>query len=72
MRLIALVAAVLVAGAAMLAMTPHSEDALLTDFSSPPPWPVLIGVNVVAGALRSAADALTPPPIKVACPPPGL
>ena len=46
-------------------MKPHSEEALLTDWSTPPPWPIFIGLNMLAGALRAAADALTPPPIKM-------
>lgn len=44
---------------------PHSEAALLTDWSNPPPWPIFIGINAVAGTLRSMADALTPPPIRM-------
>ena len=44
---------------------PHSEEALLVDWSAPPPWPIFIAVNALAGALRSASDALTPPPIKM-------
>jgi len=43
----------------------HSEDALLVDWSEPPPWPAFIGVNTLADMLRKAADALTPPPILV-------
>ena len=43
----------------------HSEEALLTDWSAPPPWPIFIAVNVLAGTLRSMADALTPPPIRM-------
>lgn len=50
---------------ALLAVQPHSEDRLMGDWSSPPPWPIFIGVNVLAGVLRSAADALTPPPIRM-------
>ena len=46
-------------------MQPHSEDALLSDWSAPPPWPIFIGLNVIAGGLRAAADALTPPPFKM-------
>jgi O-methyltransferase domain len=42
----------------------HSEDALMGDWSAPPPWPIFIAVNSLAGLLRSAADALTPPPIR--------
>lgn len=45
--------------------TPHDEAALLSDWSEPPPWPVFIGLNVLAGVLRGAADTLTPPPIKM-------
>jgi hypothetical protein len=48
-----------------LRIRPHSEDALLVDWSAPPPWPIFIAVNALAGALRSASDALTPPPIKM-------
>ncbi len=63
-----------VVGAAVLAvavligvqnMQPHNEDALLSDWSAPPPWPIFIGLNVIAGGLRAAADALTPPPFKM-------
>ena len=43
----------------------HSEEALLSDWSTPPPWPIFIGLNVLAGTLRSMADALTPPPIRM-------
>ena len=58
---------VLVAAAAFAATTlmPHDEAALLSDWSAPPPWPVFIGLNVLAGALRAASDALTPPPIRM-------
>lgn len=49
----------------MSKMQPHNEEALLTDWSTPPPWPIFIAVNVLAGALRAAADALTPPPFKI-------
>lgn len=48
-----------------LRFKPHSEEALLVDWSAPPPWPIFIAVNALAGALRSASDALTPPPIKM-------
>ena len=34
-----------------------SEEELLSDWSSPPPWPIFIGVNVLANLLRSTADA---------------
>jgi hypothetical protein len=57
-----------VAVAIMLGMSklqPHNEEALLSDWSTPPPWPIFIAVNVLAGALRAAADALTPPPFKI-------
>ena len=42
------------------------EPSPLSDFSSPPPWPVLIVIvlNALAGAFQSAADALTPPPVR--------
>ena len=74
-------------------MKPHSEEALLSDWSAPPPvrglplssplplamqevinarvvrccaqWPIFIGLNMLAGALRAASNALTPPPIKM-------
>jgi hypothetical protein len=57
-----------VAVAIMIGMSklqPHNEEALLSDWSTPPPWPIFIAVNVLAGALRAAADALTPPPFKI-------
>lgn len=41
----------------------HCEDSLLTDWSAPPPWPVFITLNALAGLMRGAADALMPPPI---------
>ena len=28
-------------------------------------WPIFIGLNMLAGALRAASNALTPPPIKM-------
>lgn len=43
----------------------HSEDSLLTDWSVPPPWPVFIALNVLAGVFQSMADALTPPPVRM-------
>lgn len=46
---------------------PHekAEAALLVDWgANPPPWPVFIGLNALAAALRGAANALTPPPIR--------
>ena len=46
-------------------MRAHDEAALLTDWSSPPPWPIFIAVNLLAGMLRAGADALTPPPIQI-------
>jgi len=46
-------------------LKPHSEEALLSDWSAPPPWPVFIALNVLAGVFRGMADALTPPPIAV-------
>jgi hypothetical protein len=57
------VAVSLLVGAGRL--KPHSEQALLVDWSAPPPWPIFIAVNALAGALRAASDALTPPPIKM-------
>jgi hypothetical protein len=55
--------AVIAVGA--LKLQPHNEMALLTDWSTPPPWPIFIVMNVLAGSLRAVADALTPPPFKV-------
>jgi hypothetical protein len=46
-------------------LKPHSEIALLSDWSAPPPWPIFIALNALAVALRAASDALTPPPIKM-------
>jgi hypothetical protein len=43
----------------------HDEEALLMDWSTPPPLPIFIGINVLAGILRSMADALTPPPVRM-------
>ena len=43
----------------------HDEDAFLKDWSSPPPHPIFIGINFLAGTLRAMADALTPPPIRI-------
>jgi len=43
----------------------HNEEALVADFSHPPPWPIFIAVNIFAATLRKIADALTPPPIKM-------
>lgn len=43
----------------------HNEDSLLSDWSQPPPWPIFIGINALAGMLRSIADALTPPPVRM-------
>jgi hypothetical protein len=57
------VIAVIVVGA--LKLQPHDEKALLTDWSTPPPWPIFIAMNVLAGSLRAVADALTPPPFNV-------
>lgn len=60
----ALLAAV---GAILLARPPaiHSEEALLSDWSAPPPWPIFIALNTIAGAFHSMANALTPPPIRM-------
>jgi hypothetical protein len=55
--------AVIAVGA--LKLQPHNEMALLTDWSTPPPWPIFIVMNVLAGSLRAVADALTPPPFIV-------
>jgi hypothetical protein len=60
---LAVVAVAIIIG--MSKMQPHNEEALLTDWSTPPPWPIFIAVNALAGALRAAADALTPPPFKI-------
>ncbi len=58
---------ILLAALSYSALKPHSENDLLSDWSGePPPWPLFIGVNVVASLLRKAADALTPPPIQMA------
>ena len=46
-------------------LKPHDEAALLSDWSAPPPWPIFIALNVLAGVLRAGADALTPPPIRM-------
>lgn len=63
---VGIVGAVLIAVAVGVSkLKPHSEAALLTDWGTPPPWPLFIGLNVLAGVLRGAADALTPPPIKM-------
>ena len=40
-------------------MQPHNEDALLSDWSAPPPWPIFIGLNVIAGGLRAAEGPLS-------------
>jgi C-methyltransferase len=55
----------LIAMAGVMMNIPHSEDALMKDWSDPPPLPIFITVNFVAGLLRSMADALTPPPIRM-------
>ncbi len=34
-----------------LRFKPHSEEALLVDLSPPPPWPIFIAVDALAGAL---------------------
>ena len=88
---VAAVAVAVLMGAS--SMKPHSEEALLSDWSAPPPvrglplssplplaiqevidarvvrccaqWPIFIGLNMLAGALRAASNALTPPPIKM-------
>ena len=44
---------------------PHDEEALLTDWSIPPPFPIFIGINVIADTLRKIADTLTPPPVRM-------
>ena len=31
----------------------HNEAALLSDWSCPPPWPIFISVNMLAGSLRA-------------------
>ena len=51
--------------ATMIGAGSHDEAALMSDWSAPPPWPIFIALNVLAGGLRAAADALTPPPIKM-------
>jgi hypothetical protein len=57
--------AALIGVGAIMMNKPHSEDALMSDWSDPPPLPIFIAVNLLAGLLRSMADALTPPPIKM-------
>jgi hypothetical protein len=52
-------------GAVLISRQEHDEGALMGDWSDPPPLPIFILVNVLAGAFRSMADALTPPPIKM-------
>jgi O-methyltransferase domain len=46
-------------------MTSPYEESLLTDWSDPPPLPVFVVINVLAGFFQSVADALTPPPIRM-------
>jgi hypothetical protein len=50
---------------AFLMNCPHSEEALVMDWSNPPPQPIFVVVNVPAGCLRDMADALTPPPVRM-------
>jgi hypothetical protein len=59
------VVAVAVGVGAFLMNRPHCEDALMVDWSNPPPLPIFIAVNALAGLLRHMADALTPPPIRM-------
>jgi len=40
-----------------------SEASYMADYSSPPPWPIFIGVNATGGCLGGVAKSLTPPPI---------
>mmetsp|Transcript_17840 Transcript_17840/g.44634 ORF Transcript_17840/g.44634 Transcript_17840/m.44634 type:complete len:106 (+) Transcript_17840:151-468(+) len=42
-----------------------AEASLLSDWSQPPPWPVFIGVNVLAGAFKHVSEALLPPPVRM-------
>lgn len=58
-------AALVAVGAFLLRPKGHSEEALLTDWSDPPPFPIFIVLNVLAGTFRALADALTPPPIRM-------
>ena len=48
-----------------MAPQPIDEEALLTDWSKPPPFIVFNAINHVAGVLRSMANALTPPPVRM-------
>jgi hypothetical protein len=57
--------AALIGVGAVMMNKPHSEDALMADWSDPPPFPIFIAVNLLAGILHSMGDALTPPPIRM-------
>jgi hypothetical protein len=64
-RTLLIVGALVGMGAVLITRQEHNEEALMGDWSDPPPLPIFILVNVLAGAFRSMADALTPPPIKM-------
>jgi hypothetical protein len=57
--------AALIGISAVMMNKTHSEDALMTDWSDPPPLPIFNAVNLLAGILHSMGDALTPPPIRM-------
>lgn len=65
MKGLLIVSSVLAGVIAVLMRSKHDEDALLIDYSSPPPLPIFVVVNMLAGLLRAMADTLTPPPIKM-------
>ena len=50
---------------AVLITQEHSEVSLLSDYSAPPPWPIFFAATTLAGMLKAAGDALTPPPVKM-------
>jgi hypothetical protein len=57
--------AALIGVCAVMMNKAHSEDALMTDWSDPPPLLIFNAVNLLAGILHSMGDALTPPPIRM-------
>mmetsp|Transcript_35815 Transcript_35815/g.86405 ORF Transcript_35815/g.86405 Transcript_35815/m.86405 type:complete len:431 (-) Transcript_35815:122-1414(-) len=62
---ISIIAVILVGAVAVMVAMPktHSEEALMSDWSDPPPFPIFIALNVLASIFQSMADALTPPPV---------
>ena len=62
---ISIVTVILVGAVAVMVAMPktHSEEALMADWSDPPPFPIFIALNVLASAFQSMVDALTPPPV---------